>query len=1041
MAQKGTEAISIAYVTQDGKFRLNMNNLNLLLDKLADKEDIAIISMAGKYRTGKSFMLSIFLRFLREKGWANTEWFGLADKKLNDGFKWESGTCRQTEGINVWPEIFDVPLQSGKKTITFLIRDWRHPKEFLYGSEGGGKYINKQLKCTSTTNRPQVQRVKKSIPKAYKNVRGFLLPRPGNEVDGGSDFSELTNTDITGEFRDFTLKLTQTILLPENLIVKEICGKPMSTNGFLSMIAETSKIFEKDGLPTVKTMLEGVENSNKIDALIEAVKMYNYKMKERIGDSILPEIALSEHDKDSLQEARKTFDDKVIIGSEDGKNKTWKKVVNDCKNDYERIIEENKAKELKIIQKIDEVLEEEIEIYEDKMNKLGISSITEDTLEEKHSSYLSQAVTVYESKTKAWNDILSNVITAKLSRLNERACFCFKNLKNQKIMGEQIKSLQEREELLRIKSIVQKTAEDFEKKLTPEQNIATEKNKIDEVFEEEIEKYEDKMNKLDISSFTDDTVEEKHSEYLNQALEAYESKTKAWNEILSNVITAKRSRLTDRAIREEQLKIENIVEKTAKDFERKLTTDITPIACNTLEEKYFEYLSQAVEAYKSKTEAWTDILSNVIAAKQAKMIEKARLCFENLKKKKIMEEHNKMLQEDLKNYKNDIQKMFEQQMLKRLDDYDRKCEDFKNKQKVEECREELIKKFNESYQLAKFDLVKKQQEIATAKKGIDEVFEEEIEKYEDKMTELRDEQLKIASIDQETADDFKKSLALDLQSYKPNIKEIFERQKQLKLDYYDGKCEAFENREKVEECREELIKKFNESYQLAKIDMEKKKEAISEKYKENVEIVCEGFRMEMEQLLHEGPLSNKEFVKKYGEIKRDALDKFSILNKNIKTPLSDSDVEQFKRKLIETVQRKYIDEYKKTNEINQKQLEKDLAACEKHVKSALDSYTREMDKIFLNGKYYEESDLKEQHNSYAAMAIDEFMKLSANIASWTKFIDDLRKQIQEKLLHYQSCNCRNREIIQRQKAAQGQIFEIAVELKNQYMRLMGKLVG
>ncbi|XP_077970314.1 atlastin-1-like [Styela clava] len=113
------EAKSIATITADGKFELNICSLTEILHNLKCR-DLAIVSMAGVYRTGKSFMLNFFIRYLREKGWENKDWFGPDNMKIQDGFKWKNGSKAHTLGIFVCPEIFYVK-KNGEKVGVLIV--------------------------------------------------------------------------------------------------------------------------------------------------------------------------------------------------------------------------------------------------------------------------------------------------------------------------------------------------------------------------------------------------------------------------------------------------------------------------------------------------------------------------------------------------------------------------------------------------------------------------------------------------------------------------------------------------------------------------------------------------------------------------------------------------------------------------------------------------------------------------------------------------------------------------------------------------------
>ena len=83
-----------------------------------------MVSIAGDFRKGKSFMLNFFLRYLRWKAMkyeldrsegsfisikSDREWLS-RENELLEGFGWSDGTVRYTTGIIMWSEPFILPL-------------------------------------------------------------------------------------------------------------------------------------------------------------------------------------------------------------------------------------------------------------------------------------------------------------------------------------------------------------------------------------------------------------------------------------------------------------------------------------------------------------------------------------------------------------------------------------------------------------------------------------------------------------------------------------------------------------------------------------------------------------------------------------------------------------------------------------------------------------------------------------------------------------------------------------------------------------------
>lgn len=76
-----------------------------------------MISVAGAYRKGKSFLLNFFLRYLRCKN--NDDW--LASEQTLDGFSWRGGSERDTTGILIWSEPFILKDRKGDDVVVLLM--------------------------------------------------------------------------------------------------------------------------------------------------------------------------------------------------------------------------------------------------------------------------------------------------------------------------------------------------------------------------------------------------------------------------------------------------------------------------------------------------------------------------------------------------------------------------------------------------------------------------------------------------------------------------------------------------------------------------------------------------------------------------------------------------------------------------------------------------------------------------------------------------------------------------------------------------------
>ncbi|KAK3094150.1 hypothetical protein FSP39_024734 [Pinctada imbricata] len=89
----------------------------LLNPKIQDKK-VVVVSVAGAFRKGKSFLLDFFLRYLDAKG--HPDWLGDDESPL-EGFTWRGGSERETTGILLWSEPFFVKLPRGDEVVVLLM--------------------------------------------------------------------------------------------------------------------------------------------------------------------------------------------------------------------------------------------------------------------------------------------------------------------------------------------------------------------------------------------------------------------------------------------------------------------------------------------------------------------------------------------------------------------------------------------------------------------------------------------------------------------------------------------------------------------------------------------------------------------------------------------------------------------------------------------------------------------------------------------------------------------------------------------------------
>ncbi|XP_072929623.1 atlastin-like isoform X2 [Epargyreus clarus] len=94
----------------------------LLREDVRDRSAV-VISVAGAFRKGKSFLLDFFLRYMHHKyniKETSGEWMGSDDEPLK-GFSWRGGSDRDTTGLLLWSQPFKATLDNGEKVVIFLM--------------------------------------------------------------------------------------------------------------------------------------------------------------------------------------------------------------------------------------------------------------------------------------------------------------------------------------------------------------------------------------------------------------------------------------------------------------------------------------------------------------------------------------------------------------------------------------------------------------------------------------------------------------------------------------------------------------------------------------------------------------------------------------------------------------------------------------------------------------------------------------------------------------------------------------------------------
>lgn len=110
----------------ENNFELCDDNLNEIIGQIPSGMKVGVVSVVGAFRTGKSFLLNFFLRYLRHgkasdmsEDWMTKDGDFLSEGNMNESsisedgtpksslsFGWRGGEERQTTGIWMWSKPF-----------------------------------------------------------------------------------------------------------------------------------------------------------------------------------------------------------------------------------------------------------------------------------------------------------------------------------------------------------------------------------------------------------------------------------------------------------------------------------------------------------------------------------------------------------------------------------------------------------------------------------------------------------------------------------------------------------------------------------------------------------------------------------------------------------------------------------------------------------------------------------------------------------------------------------------------------------------------
>uniref|UniRef100_A0A8C9Z659 Atlastin 3 n=1 Tax=Sander lucioperca TaxID=283035 RepID=A0A8C9Z659_SANLU len=345
----GTKPGPVQIVTvckEEHSFALDTEALTrvLLAPEVRDKH-VVVLSVAGAFRKGKSFLLDFMLRYMYRKDDEN--WLGEDDEPLT-GFSWRGGSEPETTGIQLWSEVFLIKKSDGTEVAVVLM-----DTQGAFDNQSTVKDCATIFALSTMTSSIQIYNLSQNIQeddlqqlqlfteygrlamdeiflKPFQSlmflIRDWSFPyeydygfKGGNKfldkrlqvtisvlliwsckqlppAPAVLSFGIFILSVVAPEFKEELKSLIPKLLHPNRLAEKEINGNKVTCRGLLEFFKAYIKIYQGEDLPQPKTMLMATAEANNLAAVATAKDQYHKNMEKVCGGD-LPYVA-----PDSLEE-------------------------------------------------------------------------------------------------------------------------------------------------------------------------------------------------------------------------------------------------------------------------------------------------------------------------------------------------------------------------------------------------------------------------------------------------------------------------------------------------------------------------------------------------------------------------------------------------------------------------------------------------------------------------------------------------------------------------------------------------------------------
>ncbi|KAI4468389.1 guanylate binding protein [Holotrichia oblita] len=384
MGDSNPHAIQIVLANKDHTFALDEEALSnvLMQDEIKDRY-VVVVSVAGAFRKGKSFILDFFLRYMKSKYVMKDkkgDWLGPQDIPLG-GFSWRGGSERDTTGILMWSEIYLSELSTGEKVAIILL-----DTQGAFDSESTVKDCATVFALSTMISSVQIYNLSQNIqeddlqhlqlfteygrlaladtgaapfqrlqflvrdwsfPYEADEIACFLMPHPGLKVATSPTFDGRLS-EIDPEFKHNLLILVPMLLAPENLVLKRINGQKVKARDLVQYFKSYIQIYSGNELPEPKSMLVATAEANNLSAVADAKEMYVKLMDDVCGGTrpyLNTNTMESEH-KRVKDKALHQFQSKRKMGGDEFSEKYKEQLEKDLEETFEQFKSHNESKNI-----------------------------------------------------------------------------------------------------------------------------------------------------------------------------------------------------------------------------------------------------------------------------------------------------------------------------------------------------------------------------------------------------------------------------------------------------------------------------------------------------------------------------------------------------------------------------------------------------------------------------------------------------------------------------------------------------------------------